>query len=182
MNWNYNPEQYDPNKGGGEYELIPEGDYRARIEMASEAKSKKTGKDMIVLDFVISGYKTTIKNYLVLDTENVERTNQNLGRMFDSFGIPTGCMDLLEWVGAVGGVHIKHEEYTKRNGQPGMSAKIGWVLKPEEIDVLPPWGEIAGSETQTAAPAASGSALTPEQLMAMGWTAKEISVADKLPF
>lgn len=187
MNWNFNPEQYDPNKGGGTFELIPEGDYRCRIEMASESKvksqGKNFGKDMIVLDFAISGYKTTLKNYIVLDPDNAERTNQNLGRMFDSFGIPVGCMNLVEWIGCVGGVHIVHEEYTKRNGQPGVSAKIGWILKPEEIDVLPPWGETATpGESASAAPAANSGSLTAEQLMAMGWTAKEASVADSLPF
>ena len=143
MNWTYNAKQYDPSKVGG-FELIPEGDHRARIKSATEAKTKREPiRDMIVLDIEISGYSRSLKYYLVLDgtsEDAIQRTNQSLGTMFSAFGIPAGNFNLQSYAGKVGGVHISHEDYTGTDGKEHTSAKVSWLLLPDQCKDLPPWG------------------------------------------
>lgn len=143
MTWNYNAKQYDPSKVGG-FELIPEGDHRARIKSAVEAKTKREPiRDMIVLELEISGYSRALRYYLVLDgtsEDAVQRTNQSLGTMFAAFAIQPGNFNLQSYAGKVGGVHISHEPYTGNDGKERTSAKVAWLLLPDQCSDLPPWG------------------------------------------
>ena len=84
-----------------------------------------------------------------MDASNIERTNQRIGEFFNSFGITNTAMGTgKQWIGAVGAVRVKHEEY---NGN--MSAKVAYCIGKSRQDKLAPWKT---SDTANApAPAAS---------------------------
>lgn len=135
IEWRFNPDNYNP-KG---YELVPPGDYRVRIENAEEQTSK-TGKPMIKMTLKVSGYGGNIWNYMVFDNSTPEthrRTDNNLGRIFDSFGIPQGDMNLEDWKGKVGAASIKNEPDNKGT----MRAAVSWFIQRDKQDELPMWQE-----------------------------------------
>ena len=63
-------------------------------------------------------------------------TNQKLGELWNSFGIPQGNFDLNVWIGKSGAARVKHEEY---NGE--VSPKIAFFIGKERQDKLMPWKE-----------------------------------------
>jgi hypothetical protein len=132
MKWTFDASQYDPNKS---FELIPVGDHRVRIETVEEQVSK-TGNDMLKLTLTASGYGSKLFHYVVFMPDRPEITNQNLGTIFDSFGIQQGNMNIYEWQGKVGAARVKHEQY---DGKP--QAKIAYFLLRSKQDDLPPWQE-----------------------------------------
>ena len=135
LNWHYNPANY--NAEG--YQLIPPGTYRVRIEDAEE-KESKTGKQMVKMTLKVSGYNTKIWNYVVLDDtspEAIARTDNSLGRIWDSFNIPEGNLNLQDWKGKVGAVEIKNELDNKQV----MRASVRWFIRRKEQDSLPAWQE-----------------------------------------
>ena len=135
IEWRFNPENYNPNG----YELVPPGDYRVRIENAEEQTSK-TGKPMIKMTLKVSGYEGNLWNYMVFDNSTPEthrRTDNNLGRIFDSFGIPQGDMNLENWKGKIGAATIKNEPDNKGT----MRAVVSWFIQREKQDSLPMWQE-----------------------------------------
>lgn len=135
LNWRYNPANY--NAEG--YQLVPPGQYRVRIEDAEE-KTSKTGKPMVKMTLKVSGYNGNIWNYMVLDStsaEAVARTDDKLGRIYDSFNIPQGSMNLEEWKGKVGAAEIKNEPDNKGT----MRAVVNWFIRRNEQDSLPAWQE-----------------------------------------
>ena len=135
IEWRFNPENYKPNG----YELVPPGDYRVRIENAEEQTSK-TGKPMIKMTLKVSGYEGNIWNYMVFDNSTPEthrRTDNNLGRIFDSFGIAQGDMNLENWKGKIGAATIKNEPDNKGT----MRAVVSWFIQREKQDSLPMWQE-----------------------------------------
>ena len=118
---------------------IPEGKHRIRIKAAEKAQSK-TGNDMLVLQFDVSGFAQTIYHYIVFLADRPEITNRNLTQFFDSFGgIAEGDFNLAHWIGKVGACTIKHEEY---NGN--INAKVGYFLAADKQGDLPPWKEVDG--------------------------------------
>ena len=131
MNWKYNPEDY------GKIKPIEPGRYRVRIERAEETVSKNTGKEMIKLTLKVSGYNQLVWNYTVLDSENIERTNNNLGRIFDSFNIEPGNMNIAAWQGKVGAAEIDN----RVDNQGNMQSNIKFFLRRNEQNALPPWQE-----------------------------------------
>jgi hypothetical protein len=133
MKWNFDASQYDPNKS---FELIPVGDHRVRIETVEEQISKNTGYEMFKLTLSASGYGSKLFHYVVFMPDRPEITNQNLGTIFDSFGIQQGNMNIYEWQGKVGAARVKHEQY---DGKP--QAKIAYFLLRSKQDDLPPWQE-----------------------------------------
>lgn len=140
LNWRFNPANY--NAEG--YQLVPPGKYRVRIEDAEEQESK-TGKPMVKLILKVSGYNSRIWNYLVLDStspEAVARTDDKLGRIYDSFNIPMGSMNLQEWKGKVGAAEIKNEPDNKGT----MRAVVNWFIRRNEQDELPLWQEHGGGK------------------------------------
>jgi hypothetical protein len=68
--------------------------------------------------------------------DNQKLTNQKLGELWNSFGIPQGNFNLQEWVGKVGAAKVKHEDY---NGEP--TAKIAYFINKDRQDKLPAWKE-----------------------------------------
>ena len=135
IEWRFNPEDYNPNR----FELVPPGDYRVRIENAEEQTSK-SGYPMIKLTLKVSGYNGNIWHYMVFMNDSPERirmTNDNLGRIFDSFGIQAGDLNLEHWKGKVGAAAVKNEPDNKGN----MRAAVNYFIQREKQNSLPMWQE-----------------------------------------
>ena len=135
IDWRFNPDDYNPDR----FELVPPGDYRVRIEDAEE-KTSKSGYPMVKMRLKVSGYNGSVWHYMVFmnnDADAVKRTNDNLGRIFDSFGIPQGDLNLEHWKGKVGAAHVKNEPDNKNN----MRAVIGYFIQREKQADLPMWQE-----------------------------------------
>lgn len=119
---------------------VPEGNHRIRVKSAEKAVSK-SGNDMLVLQFDVSGYNATLYHYIIFMADKPEITNRMLTQFFDSFkDIPEGEFDTSKWIGKVGACRVKHEEY---NGN--INAKISYFLKPDKQADLPAWQEPEGS-------------------------------------
>ena len=137
IEWRFNPDDYNPNR----FELVPPGDYRVRIEDAEE-KTSKSGYPMVQMRLKVSGYNGSIWHYMVFMSDTPERvkiTNDNLGRIFDSFGIQQGDLNLEHWKGKVGAAHVKNEPDNKNN----MRAVIGYFIQRAKQDELAGWQEHA---------------------------------------
>lgn len=153
-NWNFDATQYKEN----DFQIIPVGDHRVRIADVNE-KTFNSGNEGYEITLDVNGHGSKLWFYLVLDASNRERTNQRIGEFFNSFGITSPAMGTgKQWIGAVGAVRVKHEEY---NGN--QSAKVAYCINRGRQDKLAPW-----KETGTTAPAA-------------GFTEAQIPNAD-LPF
>lgn len=131
VNWNFNAADYEEQS----FKPIPVGDHRVRIASAEEKVSGK-GNQMIVLTLEVSGHSSKIWHNLTLLTNNQKLTNQKLGELWNSFGIPQGNFNLQQWVGKVGAAKVKHEEY---NGES--NAKIAYFINKDRQDKLPAWQE-----------------------------------------
>ena len=141
-NWTFDPSQYEEKH----FEVIPVGDYRARITDVVEKKFK-SGNEGYEITMSINGFNSKIWYYLVLDHSNPGRTNQSIGDFFNSFGITGTAMGTgKQWIGAVGAVRVKHELYNGEN-----TAKIAYCISRDRQDKLPAWKNTAG----TAQPAAA---------------------------
>ena len=104
VNWNFNASDYEEQG----FKPIPMGDHRVRIASAEEQISN-SGRQMIKLVLEVSGYHSTIWHFIVFMNENQKLTNQKLGELWNSFGIPQGNFNLNTWVGKVGAAKVKHE-------------------------------------------------------------------------
>lgn len=131
VNWNFNAADYEEQS----FKPIPIGDHRVRIASAEEQTSN-SGRQMIKLVLDVSGHNATIWHFVVLLQDNQKLTNQKLGELWNSFGIPQGNFNLNSWVGKVGAAKVKHEDY---NGEP--NAKIAYFIKKDRQDKLPAWQE-----------------------------------------
>lgn len=150
--WNYDPSQFTERS----FELIPAGDYRARITDVVE-KTFKSGNEGYEITLAVNGYNSHLWYYLVLDKSNPAKTNQKIGEFFDSFGITGTSMGTgKQWVGAAGAVRVKHEEY---NGN--MNAKVAYVIGRKKQDKLAPWKNNGATQ---AAPAVDNSVSIPDDL------------------
>lgn len=129
-NWTFDPSQYKEKN----FEIIPVGDYRARIADVVEKKFN-SGNDGYEITLDINGYNSKMWLYLVLDTSNPGQTNQRIGEFLDSFGITSYTMGTgKQWIGNVGAVRIKHEAYKGEN-----RAKVAYVIARNRQDKLAPW-------------------------------------------
>jgi hypothetical protein len=130
MNWVYDPSQYSEKN----FEIIPEGDYRARIEDVVE-KTFNSGNQGYEITLAINGYSSRMWFYLVLDPSNVARTNQRIGDFFNSFGITGTAMGTgKQWINSAGAVRVKHEQYNGEN-----RAKVAYCIARNRQDKLPAW-------------------------------------------
>lgn len=130
MAWVYDPSQYQEKN----FEIIPQGDYRARIADVVEKKFR-SGNEGYEITLEINGYNSKMWFYLVLDPSNVAATNQRIGDFFNSFGITNTAMGTgKQWVGSVGAVRIKHEQYEGKN-----TAKVAYCINRARQDKLPAW-------------------------------------------
>lgn len=141
ITWNYDPSQYEEKN----FEIIPVGDYRARIAEVEE-KTFKSGNQGYEITMEINGYNSRMWFYLVLDSGNPAATNQRIGDFFNSFGITSPAMGTgKQWVGAVGAVRVKHELYEGEN-----RAKIAYCIARNRQDKLPAWKNAAPTAAQAA--------------------------------
>ena len=131
INWNFNSSDYEEQN----FKPIPVGDHRVRIASAEEQTSN-SGRQMIKLVLNVSGYSATIWHFIVFMPDNQKLTNQKLGELWNSFGIPQGNFNLQQWVGKVGAAKVKHEDY---NGES--TAKIAYFINKNKQDKLPDWKE-----------------------------------------
>lgn len=140
MAWIYDPSQYSEKN----FEIIPQGDYRARIADVTEKKFR-SGNEGYEITLDINGYNSKMWFYLVLDPSNVAQTNQRIGDFFNSFGITNPAMGSgKQWVGCVGAVRVKHEPYNGQN-----TAKVAYCIARARQDKLPAW-QNAGTATPVA--------------------------------
>ena len=131
MAWSYQREEQ-----GGFSTRIPEGRIRIRVKSAEKAQSK-SGNDMLVLQFEVSGYPDVIYHYISFLEDKPEITNRMLTQFFDAFkDIEDGNFNMQSWVGKVGAACIKHEEY---NGNT--NAKISYFVSADKQGELPAWRE-----------------------------------------
>lgn len=137
INWNFSADDYTEQN----FKPIPVGDHRVRIAEAEEQTSS-SGKQMIKLVLNVSGYNSTIWHYIVFMPENQKLTNQKLGELWNSFGIPQGNFNLQTWIGKVGAAKVKHEEY---NGES--NAKIAYFISKDRQEKLPAWKDGNASAT-----------------------------------
>ena len=137
MGWNFQREESN-NNGGGFVSTIKAGDkLRVRVKSAQKATSKAGGNDMIVLQFDVSGHPDIIYHYITFMPQNPEMTNRLLTQFYDSFkDIPEGELDIQKWVGKVGAVKFKTEEYDGSE-----RPKIHWFIKADKQSDLPAWVE-----------------------------------------
>lgn len=150
-NWTFDPSQYSEKN----FEIIPVGDYRARISDVVE-KTFNSGKQGYEITLDINGYNSKMWFYLVLDPSNVARTNQSIGDFFNSFGITNPAMGTgKQWIGTVGAVRVKHELYNGEN-----RAKVAYCIARARQDKLPAWKN--GGTTQ-AAPQTTGMVDIPDE-------------------
>lgn len=140
-NWNYDPSQYKESN----FPIIPVGDYRARITDVVEKKFS-SGNDGYEITLEINGYQSKMWFYLVLDANEPAKTNQRIGDFFNSFGITSPAMgNGKQWIGAVGAVRVKHEEYQGEN-----RAKIAYCIARSRQDKLAAWKNATAQATQAA--------------------------------
>lgn len=126
------------------FPLVPAGDHRARIKTVEE-KQSRSGKDMFVIDFELSGQPGTVRNWMVLDPDNTTATNTRLSRFWEAFGIPEGTMNGELWIGKTGAVRIKHEA----DDMGEVRAKVHYPIERRKQESLPPWQEPKGKKNES---------------------------------
>lgn len=138
INWNYNP-----NVEKTSFQIIPIGNYRVRIEDAEESISKNKN-EMIKLTLTVSGYTSKLFFYIVFMKENKDITDRNLAAVYESFNIPEGNVNVMEWIGKVGGVKVKNEIYNGEN-----TSKVHYFLNQAQQTLLPAWQEKVSAPVQS---------------------------------
>lgn len=84
------------------------GDYTVRIKEAIEQKSKN-GFDQIHLTLEVLDKTYTIHHYLTFNGSDwMHNTMKNF---WGCFGLPIGNMNTQSWIGKVGKVHTKNDEW-----------------------------------------------------------------------
>ena len=73
-NWNFDATQYKEQ----DFQIIPVGDHRVRIEDVNERKFN-SGNEGYEITLSVNGHNSKLWFYLVLDASNIERTNQRIG-------------------------------------------------------------------------------------------------------
>ena len=131
IDWKFDSNDYEEQS----FKPIPVGDHRVRI-LSAEEQTSGSGRQMIKLVLNVSGYNATVWHFIVFMPENQKLTNQKLGELWNSFGIPQGNFNLTQWAGRVGAAKIKHEDY---NGES--NAKVAYFINKERQDKLPVWKE-----------------------------------------
>ena len=145
INWTYDSSAYSKQ----DFTPIPEGAYRVRITKAEEGISKSSGYQMITLTLEVNGYKKkTVLDYVVFSTKDekaIHDVNQKVGRIFDSFQIEQGDLNVSHWEGKDGGAYItiREEEY---KGEKRKQNRVRNYLVREKVETLPFWEGIVSDE------------------------------------
>lgn len=154
-NWTFDPSQYKES----DFQIIPVGDYRARIADVVEKKFS-SGNEGYEITLDINGYNSKLWFYLVLDASDPAKTNQRIGDFFNSFGITSPAMGSgKQWIGMVGAIRVRHEEYNGEN-----RARVAYCLARSRQEKLAPWK--------------NGNAATPPAVA----PAETVVIPDDLPF
>jgi hypothetical protein len=141
INWNYNANDFKIN----ENTLIPEGDHRVMISKVT-VKTYSSGNEGFEIMLDVSGYSGKLWHRIIMDPNNPEKTNHNLGKFFESFGITDYDLNNYEgWVGKDGAVRVKHYTY---NGS--VSAKVLFCITRAYQTKLPVWRGPLASRTNVA--------------------------------
>ena len=144
MAWNYQREETS-------FAPLSEGKYRIRVRAVEKAESK-SGNEMLVFQFDVSGSGKVIYHYITFLPNNPSVTNGQLTQFFDSFkDIQDGDFNILNWVGKVGAAKIKHEEY---NGEK--RERISYFIKADKQNDLPPWQEVGEGNISPSITAGTG--------------------------
>lgn len=129
-NWTFNPNEYKEN----DFSPIPAGDHRVRINDVIE-KTFGSGNSGFEITLDVSGHSSKLWFYLVLDPNDTKKTNQRIGDFFNSFGITDYDLSHYRgWIGKIGGVRVKHEEYNGEN-----RPKVAFCLSKKNQEKLPAW-------------------------------------------
>lgn len=102
------------------------GDYRVVITKVEE-KQSKSGNDMLVVTVQPNNSDLKINHYIVKN----EYYNRNMTDLFDSFDIPEGNFNFLEWIGAIGAAKLAEDD----KGY----LKVRWFINKEKAQSLPEW-------------------------------------------
>ena len=130
INFQYDATQYEEK----DYSILPEGDYRVRINGVQE-KTFRSGNEGFEVTLEVNGSKSRLWYYLVIDVNNPQQTNQRLGAFFDSFGITNHNLAAYKtWVGKMGAVRVKHEEWND-----SVKAKVAYCVSKQKQKDLPAW-------------------------------------------
>lgn len=126
-----------------QFSILPEGEYRIRVRSAEKAVSK-SGRDMLSLQFDVSGRNEILYHYIVFLDDKPEITNRMLTQFFDSFkDIPEGDFNINNWIGKVGACKVKHEETDYNGGTT--QARLHYFISADKQSSLPPWQEPSGT-------------------------------------
>ena len=107
------------------------------------------GDQMIALTLEVNGYKKKpVLDWVIFkdsDEEKRQKTNQKLGRIFDSFQIKPGDLNPADWEGKDGGafIYITEEEY---QGSKRKVNRVRNYLIRETVETLPFWEGIVSDE------------------------------------
>ena len=135
INWKFDGANYNPDS----HKPIPAGDYRVRIETI-ESQESKSGYEMLKLTLKVNGHARPLYHYLVFmgdSAEHIQRTDNNLGYLFNSFGIEMGDMNPNHWVGKVGAARVK----MRRDDKGEEQSTVAYFIPREEQENLPMWQE-----------------------------------------
>lgn len=128
MTWQFNRVE-------SQFEQVPVGQHRIRIRSA-EKKQSQSGRDMLALQFDVSGVKPILYHYIVFLPDRPEITNRNLTQFFDSFfDIREGDFNLQNWVGKTGACTVVVDK------NDATRTRISNFIPFNRANDLPPWQE-----------------------------------------
>ena len=132
LNWHYKPDDLSANND----KMLAEGDYRVCINSVFPTVAKN-GTEGVEITYDVNGHRNSLKHYIWLNRNNVQRTNQTLGQFFNSFDIgPNDQNNCASWKSKKGSLHVIHSEYKGR-----MIAKVEYCINRDEQDKLLQWQE-----------------------------------------
>lgn len=121
-----------------EFEDIPDGKYRVRIEEVIEQTSGNAYPQVKVI-LAVNGFKAKLHYMITFNPQYKQMVNQQLKDIAVAFGMNPGTIPNRAWVGLTGGAKVNHREY---NGNS--YAQVHYFIKP---DGLPEW-EKAGDTVE----------------------------------
>ena len=145
ISWNFDAKDVKEH----EFEDIPDGKYRVRIDEVIEQTSQTNGCPQLKITLSVNGFNSKLFYRITFNPEYKQQVNDNIASMDKSFGMPLGTIPNKAWVGKTGAVKTRHREY---NGN--QYAEVHYFIKP---DGLPEWkvpgmsgqAESAGLEVST---------------------------------
>lgn len=109
-----------------EQERLAPGDYRVCV-MDAQEQTSRAGNPMIVLTVKPNGGSFKINHYIVKGPY----FNRNMTSFFDSFNVPEGNFNFVEWIGALGAARLVEDE----NGY----LRVAYFINKQRAESLPPW-------------------------------------------